>query len=122
MCAAYYMTTPVEAREAGEPWLCFNPYLETDLKGLFTADRSVSDEVGIHSNCQSCHRAAVYTATKQIDYVSSGYLAKDDAAFFGSGLITGFLWSMPFRAHDGPFVGLAPSTPTTRPTTTTTQP
>jgi hypothetical protein len=90
-----------------------------DLKGLFTADRSVSDEVGVHSNCMSCHRAAVYTATKQIDYVSSGYLGKDNAAFFGSGVITGFLWSMPFRAHDGPFVSLNPSTPTTRPTATT---
>ena len=90
---------------AGEPWLCYNPYLETDLTGLFTADRSVSDEVGIHSNCMSCHRAGVFTATKQIDYVVNGYLAKSDPAFFGDGVITEFLWAMPFRAHDPPFVG-----------------
>jgi hypothetical protein len=120
MCTAYFMTTPVEAGPAGEPWLCFNPYLESDLTGLFTADRSVSDEVGIHSNCMSCHRAGAFTATKQIDYVAHGYLAKSDPAFFGDGVITEFLWAMPFRAHDPPFVGPEAPTPTTAPSATST--
>jgi len=105
MCASYFMTTPVAAQENGEPWICYNPYLETDLTGLLTVDKSVSDEVGVHSNCMSCHRAAVYTADRKVDYVVNGYLDKGNAAFFGDGVITGFLWSLPIRAHDAPFVG-----------------
>jgi hypothetical protein len=118
MCAAYFMTTPVADRQAGEPWLCYNPYLESDLTGLLNTEKTIDSEVGVHSNCMSCHRAAVYTATKQVDYVANGYLGKDNAAFFGDGVITEFLWSMPFRAHDPPFVG--PTPPTTAPTPTTT--
>jgi hypothetical protein len=118
MCTAYFMTTPVEAKEAGEPWVCFNPFLESDLTGLFTADRSTDTDVGIHSNCMSCHRAAIYIATKEIRYVSQGYVSKTDPAFFADGVITEFLWAMPFRAHDPPFIGPTAPTPTTTPATT----
>jgi len=118
MCSAYYMTSPATAASgAGEDLVCFNPYLETDLTGLFAADGSSSTEVGRGSNCMSCHRSAVFHASESPQYVGSGEVDTDDPRWFGNGVQTEFLWSLPFHAHDGPFEG---PTATAGPTTTTT--
>ena len=43
----------------GQPLLCYNPYLETDLTGLFNKDQS-QQATGVSSNCMTCHRAAAW--------------------------------------------------------------
>lgn len=100
MCSAYSMDV-----------VCFNPYLETDLTGLFSVDRSTDELVGRESNCMSCHRAASYHASEPVEYVARGELSPDDAAWFGSGVRTEFLWSVAFHAHDGPFAVPGASAP-----------
>jgi hypothetical protein len=120
MCSAYYMTTPgTAAAGAGEDLVCFNPYLETDLTGLFSSDGASSTEVGRSSNCMSCHRGASFRASEPPTYIASGEVAADDPRWFTNGVQTEFLWSIPFHAHDGPFEGpTATATPTTASTTT----
>jgi hypothetical protein len=115
MCNADVVTVPVDQQPNGTPWLCYNPYLETDLHGLLTPDRTDDTEVGIHSNCQSCHRAAKVTpGVKSADYAVHGYVDKNDPAWFGKSVGTEFLWSMALRAHDPPFSAPTP-TPTKSP-------
>lgn len=110
MCSAYFMTTPPDAGPAGEPWTCFNPYLESDLTDLYSADRSVDDQVGKQSNCMTCHRVAKFSAASKVEYAASGYVDKSDPAWFADGVITEFSWAMAFRNHAGPFVGPTPPT------------
>lgn len=122
MCTAYFMTTPVAEGVDGEPWRCFNPFLETDLTDLYTADRSVSDDVGKHSNCMTCHRVAQFSSSGDIEYASEGFVAPSDPAWFSSGVASEFSWAMAFRNHAGPFVGPTPPVATARSTTTTAKP
>ena len=100
MCAAYSMVTPPGDVD-GEPVICFNPYLETNLTGLYSVDRTVTDEVGVHSNCMSCHRAAQVTAGAKAEYAVHGYLEPGDPAWFADGLRTEFAWSVAMRASAG---------------------
>jgi hypothetical protein len=109
MCTADVVTTPVDQRADNTPWICFNPYLETDLKGLITPDRTVTDEVGIHSNCQSCHRAAKFLPAGKSQYAVHGYVDKNDPAWFKNSVITEFLWSMAIRTHNPPFSAPTPA-------------
>lgn len=114
-CTAYAMVDP-----AGQPIVCFNPYLETDLTGLLSVDRSVTDAVGKDSNCMSCHFTAQYTGnSSQIDYLVNGQIDAGDPAWFADGVRTQFSWATTFRAHEPPFrvprpTGEAPP-PTTGP-------
>jgi hypothetical protein len=121
MCSAYFMTSPPSAGAAGEPVTCFNPYLETDLTDLMSADRTVSTEVGKNSNCMTCHRTAKFNGAGEIEYAGSGFVDKNDPAWFANGVITEFSWAIAFRNHTGPFVGPTPPslTTTTAPPTTT---
>lgn len=98
MCTAYYMVTPV-GDPAGEPVICFDPYLETNLTGLFSIDRTVTDEVGVNSNCMTCHLAAQVGPAKA-EYAVNGYLQPSDDAWFADGVRTEFAWSIAQRAHD----------------------
>jgi len=107
MCTANFVNTPVD-QPSGAPWVCFNPYLETDLRGLVTPDRTVTTEVGMHSNCQSCHRAARLKLQGKSDYAVSGHVDKNDPAWFNNSTITEFLWSMALRAHAPPFSAPTP--------------
>ena len=104
MCSSYSMTVPT-ADGGREDLVCFNPYLETDLTGLFSADGTRDDLVGRDSNCMSCHRAATFHASAPTRYVASGEVADADPTWFSDGLQIEFMWSIAFHAHDGPFIG-----------------
>lgn len=103
MTAAYYMTAP--ARDpAGEPWIAFNPYLETNLAGNVPGPggRPIA-WTGVHSNCMSCHRMAAWKAAAQPKpgrrgnspaYQPSGLIDPADAALFDGYTKLDFLWSL----------------------------
>ncbi|MHB1138527.1 MAG: hypothetical protein ACYC2O_06175 [Microthrixaceae bacterium] len=123
MCSAYYMTEPrTGGPTAGEDLVCFNPYLETDLTGLFSVDGATDDLVGRTSNCMSCHRAATFHPSEPTQYVAGGELPDDDPRWFDDGVQLEFLWSLAFHAHDGPFRGPSESSPPPTASTTTQAP
>ena len=60
----------------------YNPYLETDLTGLLTVDKTVSDEVGVHCSCHVVSPRCGSHRDGQGDYVVNGFLDKGNATFF----------------------------------------
>lgn len=103
MTAAYYMTAP--ARDpAGEPWIAFNPYLETNLVGTVPGPGGTSIAwTGVHSNCMSCHRMAAWKAAAKPQpgqwgdspaYQPAGLIDPADATLFGGYTKLDFLWSL----------------------------
>jgi hypothetical protein len=123
MCSAYYMTEPATGGPgAGADLVCFNPYLETDLTGLFNVEGSSDDLVGRTSNCMSCHRAATFHSSQSPQYIANGQVADDDPRWFSDGVQIEFLWSIAFHAHDGPFRGPSESSPPPTASTTTQAP
>lgn len=103
MTAAYFMTMP--ARDpAGEPWIAFNPYLETNLVGTVPGPGgSAIAWTGVHSNCMSCHRMAAWKAAAKPQpgqygdspaYQPSGLIDPADPALFAGYTKLDFLWSL----------------------------
>ncbi len=75
MNASYGMVEP--------PNIVFNPYLEAPLAG------------GMTSNCMSCHRRAVWPASKSDKSVTArGEVSPGDATLFANKLKLDFLWTL----------------------------
>jgi hypothetical protein len=77
------------------PVVCFNPYLEAGF------DNSVfvrPGQLGIESNCMSCHRCAAWPATtttqQNPNYVANGLIDPGDPTLFGGKTKTDFLWGV----------------------------
>lgn len=98
-CTAYYMVTPPSSA-TGNPLYCFNPYLETDLTGLYNETKT-QKATGVSSNCMTCHRAAAWADN---DYAQAFLLQPNDPNWFTGNTKTDFAWSMPSLAHTAPFV------------------
>lgn len=100
MVTAYFMVTP-EGDPQGEPWIAFNPYLETNLEGTAKMPGGVGVTwTGVDSNCMSCHRMAAWRTNllgpdpTTPPYVPSGFISPDDPYFFGGFTKLDFLWSL----------------------------
>jgi hypothetical protein len=82
------------------PTLCYNPYLEA---GFDNSVFSLPGQLGIESNCMSCHRAAVWPAiapasapagTINPGYVANGLIDPGNAYLFGGQTKTDFVWGV----------------------------
>ncbi|MFL6248863.1 MAG: hypothetical protein ACJ74H_22765, partial [Thermoanaerobaculia bacterium] len=103
-CTAYYMVTPPNDPK-GQQSLCYNPYLETGLTGLDNADQTVTNGVGIQTNCMTCHRAAVWNpANDAPPYAIDFYLDPSNPIWFKGVTKTEFSWAMQGHAHAAPFI------------------
>jgi hypothetical protein len=68
---------------------CYNPYLEAGFdNGVFARP----GQLGIESNCMSCHRAAAWGPNA--NYVANGVIDPGDAQFFTGNTKTDFLWGL----------------------------
>ncbi len=111
-CAAYQTLSPPQpesgGQNKGESVYCYNPYLEagfspTDLPdsipGVYQG-KKVANNVGVQTNCMSCHAAANYNPKNlktAPDYSGDRYLSLTDPRFKGT-LQVDFLWSIPGNA------------------------
>lgn len=82
------------------PTVCYNPYLEA---GFDNSVFSLPGQLGIESNCMSCHRAAVWPAiapasapagTINPGYVANGLIDPGNAYLFGGQTKTDFVWGV----------------------------
>lgn len=98
MLTAYNMVYPLTDGVSGQPVLCYNPYLETNLKGTVAKAVGIDSAItwyGSFSNCMSCHRLAAWGKST---YISNGYIDPGDPLLFSNNTKTDFLWSIPVRA------------------------
>lgn len=103
-CTAYYMVTPPNDPN-GQQFLCYNPYLETGLTGLDNKDQSITDGVGIQTNCMTCHRAAVWNPSNaNPPYAIDFNLDPSDPLWFKGVTKLEFSWATQAHAHTGPFL------------------
>jgi hypothetical protein len=80
------------------PIVCYSPYLEAQF------DNSVfgrPGQLGIESNCMSCHRLASWPRTIKTDqgedklkFIANGLVDPGDPALFGKRTKTDFVWGM----------------------------
>lgn len=111
-CAAYQTLSPPQpdtgGQNKGESVYCFNPYLEAgfgpgdlpdSIPGQY-AGKTVKNNVGVQTNCMSCHAAANFNP-KNIpgapNYSGDRYVDLKDPRFKGT-LSVDFLWSIPGNA------------------------
>jgi hypothetical protein len=93
MDVACWMAQP--NRKGGDPWIAFNPYLETNLDGTVTVNGTAIQWTGVHSNCMSCHRMAGWQSGGNTPpYVPSGFISPADSSFFAGFTKLDFLWSI----------------------------
>jgi hypothetical protein len=114
MGTAYYMVSPPD-RPDGDPFISFNPYLETNLVGQVAGPGGTQIAwTGVHSNCMSCHRMAAWKAAAKPQpgaygdspaYQPDGLIDPADAALFGGYTKLDFLWSLT-RAQPQPPVAV----------------
>lgn len=81
MCTAYSMLETT-GPNAGQPVVCFNPYLETNL-----------GPQGKESNCMTCHQMAAWP-NFSTQYMFNGRISPDDAELFDCNTKLDFLWSI----------------------------
>jgi hypothetical protein len=112
-CTALSMLRPpppsTGGSNVGESVYCFNPWLEAkfgpkdlpDSQAVTWNGVSVTNDVGVQSNCMSCHAQANYSppGSKGPDYTGDRYVDRSSAEFNGT-LLTDFLWSIPDSATD----------------------
>jgi hypothetical protein len=70
--------------------VCFNPYLEGGF-GNATFDPPFKNQLGIESNCMSCHRAAAWPGSTAL-YVANGLVKPGDPVFFSGNTKSDFVW------------------------------
>jgi hypothetical protein len=68
---------------------CYNPYLEAGFGNDVFARPG---QLGIESNCMSCHRAAAWGPNA--NYVANGVIDPGDPQFFTGNTKTDFLWGL----------------------------
>lgn len=92
----------------GDSVYAYNPYLEagfgpTDLPDSIpgmSGGSVVANNVGVQTNCMSCHGAANYNPNSMVKapaYSGSRHVGLDDPRFRGT-LQVDFLWSLPIKA------------------------
>lgn len=97
LAVAYFMSQPNQV--GGDPYVAFNPYLETNLQGF--VPQATGDSTfwtGVQSNCMSCHRSARWGGEDGY-YVPDGYIAPTDSMIFTGTTKVDFLWSIATRAQ-----------------------
>ncbi|VTS03671.1 Uncharacterized protein OS=Sinorhizobium meliloti (strain SM11) GN=SM11_chr0905 PE=4 SV=1 [Gemmata massiliana] len=72
------------------PLVCYNPYLEAGF-GNNVFDPPFKNQLGIESNCMSCHRAAAWPGSTAL-YVSNGLVKPGDPVFFTGNTKADFVW------------------------------
>jgi hypothetical protein len=91
VAVGYSFTTGPDS-EAGLNVLCFNPYLEADFDNSTFAKPG---QLGIESNCMSCHRAATWPPPSLPNnaayFTANGILKADDPYFQGTTKVD-FIW------------------------------
>jgi hypothetical protein len=114
MAVAYSAVEPAQPINGGESvgksLYAYNPYLEAPFdKGVFAKPVKVGsqvNEVGMQSNCISCHMMANYSPTKVADNELPNYIANAyyplDAPFFAGKLQLDFAWSLTDLIKDEP--------------------
>ena len=86
------------ANRHGLPRRMYNPYLEAE----FGADAfSKPGQLGIESNCMSCHRAAAWPV-ESAKFISNGHIANGDPFFFQGNTKTDYVWGIPEMVSSGP--------------------
>jgi len=111
-CAAYQTLSPPQpetgGKNVGESVYCYNPYLEAgfgpsdlpdSIPGKYKG-QTVANNVGVQTNCMSCHAAANFNPknlTTAPNYSGDRYLGLNDPRFKGT-LQVDFLWSIPGNA------------------------
>ncbi len=75
--------------------VCFNPYLEAGFDNSVFAKPK---QLGIESNCMSCHRCAAWPANNA-SYIANGEIEPCDSFFFTNNTKTDFLWGIPFGVN-----------------------
>ena len=76
---------------------CYNPYLEAGFgNDVFEPKKG---QLGIESNCMSCHRAAAWPADDNTHYVANGIVDPADPLYFAGRTKTDFLWGIPFGVN-----------------------
>jgi hypothetical protein len=97
MNTAYMMVNP-----DGQPRVAFNPYLETNLNGLFPTPSSPR-WFGVQTNCMTCHRLAargiINDTLHFAPYGPAQFIDPGDSSLFAGVTKTDFLWSVAFRAR-----------------------
>jgi hypothetical protein len=77
------------------PTVCYNPYLEAGFGNTVFVR---PNQLGIQSNCMSCHRCAAWPATTKdkpnSNYVGNGIVDPGDPALFADKTKTDFLWGV----------------------------
>lgn len=81
MCTAYSELQPA-GPDQGQPVVCFNPYLETNLAPQ-----------GQYSNCMTCHQMAAWPNFSTA-YTFNGFISPDDPTLFDCNTKLDFLWSI----------------------------
>lgn len=98
MASAYYMTD-----RNSEPYVIFNPFLETPISGPIFMDPDNPPELsarGVRTNCMTCHRVAAFPTLSTIPTspTMSSYKAvgevKGDEQLFKDRVQTSFMWAM----------------------------
>ena len=91
VAVGYSFTTGPDS-EAGLNVLCFNPYLEA---GFDNSTFAKPGQLGIESNCMSCHRAATWPPPSLPNnaayFTANGILKADDPYFQGTTKVD-FIW------------------------------
>jgi hypothetical protein len=112
-CTADMMESPPQPEtggsNAGESVYCYNPWLEAgfgpddlpDSQPGTYQGATVANNVGVQTNCMSCHAAAAFDpdhVPNAPQYSGDRYVDQSSAPFKGT-VTTDFLWSIADNAH-----------------------
>jgi hypothetical protein len=91
--AVGYSFTTGPDNPAGLNVVCYNPYLEAG----FTNQTFVKPgQLGIESNCMSCHRTATWPVPANGNYIANGLIDPGDPFFFQGSTKVDFIWGFAF--------------------------
>lgn len=91
IAVGYSFTTGPDSPE-GLNVVCYNPYLEA---GFSNATFTTPGQLGIESNCMSCHRTAVWPFNGNGPYFTGNGLIKPGDSYFKGTTKTDFVWGLP---------------------------
>jgi hypothetical protein len=91
IAVGYSFTTGPDSA-AGLNVVCYNPYLEA---GFSNSTFTIKGQLGIESNCMSCHRTAVWPFNVNGPYFTGNGLIKPGDTYFKGTTKTDFVWGLP---------------------------
>src|SRR5262249_40248518 len=107
MAPCYSMVLPDQpitgGLDRGKPVYAYNPYLEAFMTPSHL--KSLMNNVGVQSNCMSCHAMACYAKYGTVEseqYIGDQYVDLQQDPRFRGKLKTDFLWSVPAVAWGEP--------------------